>query len=216
MNTYLRKHNFIGGGLGFAVIALAGMAAAESKSPAESNSAAKPTFDQAAAFEKLKQLDGKWTGSTVYGMLNDPQPIPKVAHKFHITSGGYTVTETLFAGTDMEMLSVFYMDGDDLVLTHYCSFGGGTQSNMKLDVENSTKDELRFVFVDGHNIPDPMKDRHIHKIRLNLANKAQIESEIIAHVNGVPAEFARSTLSPSTLSPSTPSPSTPSRSKKRK
>ncbi|WP_428268386.1 hypothetical protein [Haliangium sp.] len=183
MDKFWKKPAFAGVGLVCAVVALVGMGAAEAKP------APKPTFSQTAAFDRLKRLDGRWTGSAIVG----PGTLPQVTHEFRTTSGGYAVTETLFAGTDMEMLSVFHMSGDDLVLTHYCSFG--TQSNMKLDVENSTPDELRFVFVGGHNIPDPQKDRHIHNIRLRFNGTGRIESEILAHVGGKPAEIARSSLS---------------------
>ena len=47
------------------------------------------------------------------------------------TGGGSAVTETLFPGTAHEMMSVYHMDGDDLVLTHYCA--GGNQPRMMLE-----------------------------------------------------------------------------------
>ena len=69
-------------------------------------------------FERLKKLVGEWTGED-----------GKVASKWALTAGGSAVAETLFPGSDHEMLTVYTMDGKDLVLTHYCVLGN--QPHMK-------------------------------------------------------------------------------------
>jgi hypothetical protein len=69
-------------------------------------------------FEKLKKLAGEWTDDK-----------GKVTARYAVTASGSAVTETLFPGESYEMLTVFTMDGKDLVLTHYCALGN--QPRMK-------------------------------------------------------------------------------------
>ncbi len=83
--------------------------------------------------DRLKKLVGEWTGED-----------GKVAAKFALTAGGSALTETLFPGTDHEMLTVYTMDGKDVVLTHYCVLGN--QPRMKA-VEKFDGKTLTFACV---------------------------------------------------------------------
>jgi hypothetical protein len=64
----------------------------------------------------IMDLEGTWTmpdenGEIVTGTVYRP------------TAGGSAVEEVMFPGTDYEMVNVYHMDGDDLVVTHYCATG---------------------------------------------------------------------------------------------
>ena len=65
-------------------------------------------LDGKAGFAKMKDLAGEWTnkaqGQTVI---------------YRVMSRGKSVMEILYAGTDHEMVTMYYLDGDDLVATHY-------------------------------------------------------------------------------------------------
>jgi hypothetical protein len=100
------------------------------------------------AFEQLRSLAGEWQA---------PASGPTMV--FRVTGGGTAVTETLMPGTDHEMMSVYHMDGDDLVLTHYCA--GGNQPRMKLDIAASTPEKLQFAFVGGTNLDGGVS--HVHQ-----------------------------------------------------
>ena len=72
-----------------------------------------------AGFEKIKSLAGEWQVAHAPGEHGEHgEHAGTVSYK--VTAGGSAVLETLFAGTDHEMVTLFYMDGDDLTLTHYC------------------------------------------------------------------------------------------------
>jgi len=119
------------------------------------------------ALGRLKALTGTWEG-TIEGKADKVQVI------YRIISGGTAVMETLFPGTPEEMISVYFADGDELRMTHYCA--AGNQPHLRLDRKASTPADLRFGFEGGTNL-DPKKDGHIHSGRLNLSAGDRIEAE---------------------------------------
>jgi hypothetical protein len=110
------------------------------------------------AFERLKTLAGDWSGTSKDGA-------PMVI-QYRVQAGGTTIVETQAPGTAEEMLTVYSVDGGELVLTHYCPMGHhGNQPHMKLDAAASGANELVFTFTGGTNL-DPSKDMHVHGGRL--------------------------------------------------
>jgi hypothetical protein len=65
----------------------------------------------------------------------------------------------------MEMLSVYHLDRDRLLMTHYCALGN--QPRMKLNPRKSTATELAFDFDGGTNL-NPHRDAHMHSLTLTL------------------------------------------------
>lgn len=112
-------------------------------------------IDGRTAYESLKKLAGEWQGTS-------EENAPGTT-RFRVTAGGHTVEEVMLAGTDHEMVNMYHLVGDELVVTHYCS--GGNQPEMKLDTAASKPGDLVFTFSGGHNV-DPAKDSHIHGARL--------------------------------------------------
>ena len=109
--------------------------------------------DAKAAFQRLKTLVGDWEGRG-----DQPNGFP-VKAEFRLSGAGSVVTERLFPGTEHEMMTVYYLDGNDLVLTHYCA--GANQPHMKL-VAGGADGALKFDFVSGTNL-DPQKTSHMHE-----------------------------------------------------
>src|SRR5258708_405565 len=68
-------------------------------------------------FEVLSRLEGTWE-SDKPGEDGKPQVVI-----FHTTSGKSVVMETMFPGSGHEMLNTYHLDGDALVMTHYCAMG---------------------------------------------------------------------------------------------
>lgn len=129
-----------------------------------------------AAFEKLKMLEGTW---------NDPsakEENPQI-HVFEVSAGGTVIQETMAVGTDHEMINMYHLDGDDLMLTHYCA--GGNQPRMKMVAGDLAK-AITFEFVDGTNL-DPAKDGHIHEGKIVFVDDDSIESHWMAYNEGKPA-----------------------------
>jgi hypothetical protein len=133
-------------------IAVASLFAAAQAFAAEPSATVK--VEPKAAFERMKSLAGEWKGQAGHG----EQTFPAVV-TYKLASNGSVVMETLMPGTPHEMISMYHLDGGELVMTHYCAMGN--QPRMKLDTTASTQDELKFAFVGGTNL-DPAKDGHIH------------------------------------------------------
>jgi hypothetical protein len=110
-----------------------------------------------AAFARLKGLAGTWNGKSPA----EHGDVEGTTHVFRVSANGTVVMETMFPGTDHEMINMYHLDGDTLMLTHYCA--AGNQPRMRLAAE-STGDELIFEFAGGTNL-DPEKDAYIHDAR---------------------------------------------------
>jgi len=89
------------------------------------------------AFARLKALDGTWKGKSA--------EIPELTVTYHVTGGGTTVQETLFPGTPHEMITMYTLDGGELVATHYCA--AGNQPSLRYNAAKSVGDKLIFDFV---------------------------------------------------------------------
>lgn len=120
----------------------------------------------ATAFERLKALEGEWI---------DPDGIfgekGAVAVTYRITGGGTTVVETFPVGTPAEMVTVYHKDGDDLVLTHYCSAGNQPRMRAKTVSGNT----LAFDFDGGTNI-DPAVTSHMHSVKFEFLGPDEIRA----------------------------------------
>jgi hypothetical protein len=122
-------------------VSLAATLSAAGQTPPDSH----PTGAEArAAFERIKSLAGSWEGRSTKGWQE--------TLRYQVIAGGSAVLETSFeAHPGEEMATVFHMDGDRLVLTHYCV----AKNQPRLEA-TSISDEGRtiaFTFKDGGNIP---------------------------------------------------------------
>lgn len=82
------------------------------------------------------------------------------------------------------MRSLYYMEGNDLVMTHYC--GIGNQPHMRLDTAESTPSQLVFDFVSGTNM-DPAKDLHVHSGWIKPDGGDRLEAEWTVYSAAKPA-----------------------------
>ncbi len=130
-----------------------------------------------AAFDRLKGLAGTWDAAV------DAAPGAPQRVTYRLTAAGTAVVETLFAGTDHEMMTVYHLDGDDLRLTHYCA--GGNQPRLKLDRDASTADSLVLAFDGGTNF-DPARDPHMHEGTITLKPDGSVVAKWTGHAAGKP------------------------------
>jgi len=126
-------------------------------------------------FEKLKKLAGEWFSPDEPG---GPMCIYKV------TSAGTAVQETLFPGAPHEMVTMYYQEGPDLVLVHYCAMGN--QPRMKAGPA-AALDKLEFKFAGGSNI-DPAKDAHMHDLTLTFLDADRLRAAWTFYRDGRPSE----------------------------
>ena len=106
--------------------------------------------DAQKALEKLKSLVGTWQGKTVKG--------DSVEDIFRLTAGGTAVMGEDKMGSE-EMLSLFYVDGDRLLMTHFCP--SGNQPRMQATISPDLK-TITFDFLDATNLPS-LQAGHMHR-----------------------------------------------------
>ena len=128
-----------------------------------------------ARYEQLLTLEGEWVTRGEDGRATD-----ELASVWRSTAGGTAMVETLFPGTEHEMVTVFHRDGGDLLLTHYCS--AGNQPRMRA-MEASTPRELAFRFIDGSNM-HPL-DPHMHEAHFELVDEDRYVARWVLYVEGV-------------------------------
>ena len=111
-----------------------------------------------AAFERLKSLEGTWTGKA--GEPDGEKMDATVTYR--VTAGGSAVVETLFPGTAHEMVTMYTVERGTVVLTHYCAMRNQPRMRAR---KGGPPDELVFDFAGGANI-DPKRDTFMHDLRL--------------------------------------------------
>ena len=98
-----------------------------------------------AAFENLKRMAGSWSGQSTRGWTESAD--------YRILAGGSTVLELSHdAHPEEAMATVFYLDGDELWLQHFCMAKNAPRMKATRIADGGRK--VWFTFVDGVNIPD--------------------------------------------------------------
>ncbi len=95
-------------------------------------------------WEKVKSLAGEWQG---YAMEGDKKIPTKVS--IRLTGDGSAVMHSLDQGTPHEMVTMFHMDKDALMATHYCSAHNQPRF---VAAPGGDPGRIAFDFKDGTNI----------------------------------------------------------------
>lgn len=98
-----------------------------------------------ASFDKMKSLDGAWVGSMVEAGKDYP-----ATTRFMMVSDGSALMAWLGEGTPEEMITIFHMDGTDLIATHYCA--AHNQPRFTAVPGGGNPNHIVFKFKDGTNI----------------------------------------------------------------
>jgi hypothetical protein len=98
----------------------------------------KPASDaqRAALIDRVKSLAGTWEMSAPDGT--------STTIVFGVTAAGSAVREVMFPGTEHEMTNMYHMDGESLLVTHYC--GSGNQPRMRATTATAAADRIDFKF----------------------------------------------------------------------
>ena len=159
------------------VVALVLAAGAAPAAPAPAP--ARPT---SAPLERFKTLAGEWVAAEDGDMVKKGDLVARYA----VTASGSAVVETVFPGSEHEMVTVYHADGPDLVLTHFCM--EGNQPRMR--ARGAQGSRFEFAYDGGTNI-DPKRDRHMHSATFDLASADEIRSEWSELAEGKPVFVAR-------------------------
>lgn len=106
------------------------------------------------SFEELKSLEGSWEGKAPDGQT--------VQVAYRVTGNGSAVMSEIKGHADM--ISMFNLDGDRLLMTHYC--GAGNQPRMVASTSPDGK-TLTFDFLDATNLASP-DDGHMTRLVLSM------------------------------------------------
>jgi hypothetical protein len=135
-------------GLSLALVLLFAVRSAPAQSPAEKS------------FAQLKTLVGSWNGRNAMGKT--------LRVSFRTTSAGSAVLSEVHSGRPQpkNMISMFHLDGDRLLATHYCS--AGNQPRMAASTSANGK-TITFDFVDATNLRD-LNDGHMRRVVIAIIN----------------------------------------------
>src|SRR5262245_25924235 len=129
----------------------------------------------AQRFDALKKLAGDWVE-----VGKDDKPTDKLISSIRVTSAGSAVQETLFPGSDHEMVTMYHLDGADLVLTHYCMLGN--QPRMRAEPAGDIR-TIAFKFVNCTNLKSN-DDLHMHQATLKLDGKDHFTADWVSCKEG--------------------------------
>ena len=147
----------------------------------------------ADVFGKLQSMEGTWIvrGEPVGGEQEAPEE-GQGSFEFRNSANDSAVMEIMHPGTQMEMINMYHMDGDDLMVTHYCA--GGNQPVMRLDTAALAEGRIEFAFEGGTNL-DPAVDQHIHSMSIEFNDDGSVASSWSGWSGGEPAGVMRFDLS---------------------
>jgi hypothetical protein len=116
----------------------------------------------AAAFEQLKSLVGHWEAAK--------PGTEKATVDIELTSGGTALLEKFHmeeGGKPVEMITLYYVDGDQLKLTHYCMTGN--QPTMVATYTPETR-TFKFDFAGITNLKSPDAGHMHHAVYTLMDN----------------------------------------------
>ena len=138
------------------------------------------TFAQSDAqksFDKLKTLAGSWQGSY------EGKPMQAT---LRVTSMGNAIVHEMKGEGPDDPITMFYLDGDRLLLTHYCDAGNRPRMAGKLSPDGKT---LEFDLVDVGNYSSTQGGHMQHAV-FNIIDANHHTEEWTFFLEGKPAMIA--------------------------
>ena len=128
--------------------------------------------DAKTAYAELQSLVGEWQADTSMG-------------KAHVTYESIAGGSALVEWDTMEhmppMETVFHLDGDRLLLTHYCDLGN--QPRLEARVYDTQARKLEFAFLDATNLAGPTAS-HMHNASYRFIDANHFSSRWELYENG--------------------------------
>jgi len=119
-----------------------------------------------AGFDKLRTLAGEWQGKTSDGKSFEVS--------YQLISNSSALMETLASANEPSMVTVYHADGDNLMMTHYCSIAN--QPRMRAKVPAGDIKKLEFSFVDATNLANS-NDAHMSSLVYTFQDKDHVMAE---------------------------------------
>jgi hypothetical protein len=155
------------------LLLLSAVLLAESAQNAHGQQGSQPS-EGAAAFARLKELTGEWRADTKQGQ----------AHvTYELVAGGSALMERENIEGMPPMVTIYYLDGRRLLLTHYCM--AGNQPRMQEQRFDPATGEIEFAFLDATNLVNPSAG-HMHNAKIHLIDQNHLASEWQFYQDGKP------------------------------
>lgn len=123
-----------------------------------------------AGMDQLKSLAGNWEG----------EEEGKVVHAtYKVISSKTAVMEVLNPPDEADMVTVYYPDGNRLMMTHYCATGN--QPRMRAASVNGK--EIQFQFMDATNLANSA-DGHMNGLTIQFDDADHITEKWTWRQNG--------------------------------
>jgi hypothetical protein len=119
-----------------------------------------PAAHTTPAFDQLKSLAGEWEGKGNTGVAT------KVTYQ--VVSNGSTIMERLQPANEPEMITMYTLDGDRVVVTHYCSAGNQPTMQTAPLTSATGKYDFTFAHLGGAKSPD---EGHMQSLTLTVTDK---------------------------------------------
>ena len=133
-------------------------------------------IDAKAAFAQLKQLEGVWEAPAAGG---------KTARtEFELTANGTVLIERYTNAAlpgGGKMATAYHLDGNDLVLTHYCI--ANNQPVLRAERFDEATREIQFEFLRAGNLPSPAAG-HMHRASYRIVDADHFVTEWDFFENG--------------------------------
>ncbi|HEY3928325.1 MAG TPA: hypothetical protein VGL89_08120 [Candidatus Koribacter sp.] len=110
-----------------------------------------------AAFDRLKQLQGDWQSAA------QNSHVQRVTYR--VIANGSAVEET-FNGPEGEMLTVYTLDGDHVLLTHFCM----AHNQPRMQASALHDGTLDFHFLDATGLASPAAG-HMHNASFHFTDE---------------------------------------------
>jgi hypothetical protein len=112
------------------------------------------------AFDQIKSLAGRWEGSTPDGK--------KGQVTYEIISNGSVVMERLSPEKEPAMITMYALEGDRILVTHFCSAGNQPTMQTAPSPAANGKLEFHFLRLAGAKSPD---EGHMVGLTVSMPDK---------------------------------------------
>jgi len=126
----------------------------------------------AAAFEKLKALQGRWEAS---------MGEHRVVATYEVVSNGTAVLERVDGHGVGGMITLYYLEGDHLALTHYCM--QGNQPHMTARIGDADSNELHFQLSGTLGLGDAA-EKHMDEVLIHFDGPGRVTQNWTEKENG--------------------------------
>ena len=111
-------------------------------------------------FKKMTTMIGEWK----------TQNHPALRIIFEPTAGGSVIVERWMVGERMHSMTVYHLDGEALMATHYCP--QGNQPRLKME-SGSTENHISFDFHDATNLKS-VEQSHQHTLSFDFSKTEHV------------------------------------------